>query len=228
MRTFKLFAIFMLYTGLCLPVQAAPKMVASLKNVAETYSVFFIDAKVLRKGITVPQAQATLTAQLAALTPPIKPCYTNADLNATNIRCGTGNTQMQLGSVELYSYNLETLLPGLPIVLDKGVHELMVANFVSPNIGIVGDTTGRIAHVHFTGRVAQFGLDVDPGINASAQSIQLVVNGQALPPQTLTPGVVQFVGVEDQQGFTDVTIISSSITRAFVADKFAFVPLAKF
>jgi hypothetical protein len=228
MRTFTFFAILILYAGLSLPVQAAPVMVPALRSTADAYSLFFVDSKRLRGGVSVPQAQAALTAQLAALTPPLKPCFTTGDLNATNIRCGTGTTQMQLGISELFGYNLETLLVGVPVTLDRGVRQLMASNFLSPVLTTPGDSAGRVTRIHFTGRMAQFGMLVDPGLNASLNSIQFIVNGQALPPQTLTAGVVKFVGVEDPQGFTDITVIAAGVSRAFVADQLAFVPLANF
>jgi hypothetical protein len=228
MRTFTFFAVLTLYVGLSQGVQAAPVMVPALRSTADTYSLFYIDGARLRGGTSVAQEQAILTAQLAALTPPLKPCFATGDLNATNIRCGSGTTQMQLGISELFGYNLETLLTGVPITLDRGVRQLWFSNFLSPNGTIPGDAVGRLARIHFAGRMAQFGMLVDPGVNASLNSIQFIVNGQALPPQPLTSGVVQFVGVEDPQGFTDLTVIAGGVTRAFVADKLAFVPLANF
>ncbi len=228
MRTFTFFAVLTLYVGLSQGVQAVPVMVPALRSTADTYSLFYIDGARLKGGTSVAQEQAILTAQLAALTPPLKPCFATADLNATNIRCGSGTTQMQLGISEIFGYNLETLLTGVPVTLDRGVRQLWFANFLSPNGTIPGDSVGRLARIHFTGRMAQFGMLVDPGLNASLTSIQFIVNGQALPPQPLTAGVVQFVGVEDPQGFTDLTVIAGGVTRAFVADKLAFVPLANF
>ena len=229
MRIFALFAILTLYAGLSLPVQAAPVMVPALRSTATTYSLFFVDGARLRGGVTaVATAKTALTAQLAALTPPLKPCFTTGDLNATNIRCGTGTSQMQLGISELFGYNLETLLVGVPFTLDRGVRQLMASNFLSPVLTTPGDGAGRIGRIHFTGRMAQFGMLVDPGLNASLNSIQFIVNGQALPPQPLTAGVVKFVGVEDTHGFTDLTVIAAGVSRAFVADQLAFVPLANF
>ncbi|MDD1620376.1 MAG: hypothetical protein LUQ11_02760 [Methylococcaceae bacterium] len=228
MRTFTFLAILILYAGLSLRVQAAPVMVPALRDTADTYTLFYIDPKRLDSGVSVAQEQAILTSQLAALSPPLKPCFAAGDLNPSNIRCGKGNTQMQLGTSEVFGYDLETLLIGAPITVARGVRELWFSNFMSPNGTIPGDSVGRLARIHFTGRMAQFGMLVDPGLNASLASIQFIVNGQALPPKPLTTGVVQFVGVEDPQGFTDLTIIAGGVTRAFVADKLAFVPLANF
>lgn len=228
MRTFSFFSILMLYAGLGPLVQAAPVMVAGLRETAETYSLFYIDPKKLRGGLSVAQEQALLTEQLTALTPPLKPCFSSGNLNITNLRCGSGTTQMQLGSGEIYSYNLESLLLAVPITLDRGVTPIWFANFLAPDETIPGDNLGRVARIHFTGRMAQFGMLVDPGINGSLSNIQFIVNGQALPPKPMNPGAAQFVGVEDKQGFTDITIIAGGATRAFVADKLAFLPLAKF
>lgn len=228
MRTFTFFAILILYAGLSLRAQAAPVMVSALRSTAETYVLFYIEPKRLPSGMTVALEQANLTAELAAMTPPMKPCFANGNLNATNIRCGTGTLQMQLGINELFSYNLETSLPALPFNLDKGVTQTWFANFLSPDGIIPGDNFGRLTRIHFTGRMAQFGMLVDPGLNGSVNSIQFIVNGKALAPTPLIAGTVQFVGVEDPQGFTDLTVIAGGATRAFVADKLAFVPLAKF
>lgn len=230
MRTFAFFAVLLFYVGLSLRVQASPIMIPALRSTADTYSLFYIDPKKLDSKLTVAQEQAILTSQLAALTPPLKPCFTTGNLNTTNIRCGTGTRQMQLGISEVFGYNLESLLAGQPepITLDKGVTPIWFANFQSPDLAIPGDSVGRIARIHFTGRMAQFGMQVDPGLNGSLNSIRFIVNGQVLPPASLTAGVIQFVGVEDPQGFTDLTIIAGGNTRAFVADKLAFVPLANF
>ncbi|MGR8931790.1 MAG: hypothetical protein ACU836_14225 [Gammaproteobacteria bacterium] len=227
MRTFNLITLLTLSASLAPPVQAAPAMIPATRDTPEIYSLFYIDAARL-KGSSVAQEEAYLTEQLAALTPPRKPCFASGDLNATNIRCGSGTTQIQLGISEIYGYDLETLLVGAPITLNRGVRQLWYANFMSPNLTIPGDSVGRIARFHFTGRMAQFGMLVDPGANSSLNSIQFIVNGEALPPKPLTAGVVEFVGVEDSQGFTDVTIIAAGITRAFVADQLAIVPLANF
>lgn len=228
MRTLTFFTILILYAGLSLRVEAAPTLIPALRSTADTYSLFFVDGTRLKGGTSVAQEQAILTDQLATLTPPLKPCFATGDLNPTNIRCGTGTTQMQLGISEIFGYSLETLLQPAPITLDRGVKQLWFSNFMAPNGTIAGDSVGRVARIHFTGRMAQFGMLVDPGLNASLTSVQFIVNGQALPPTPLTAGVVQFVGVEDRQGFTDLTIIGAGVTRAFVADKLALVPLANF
>lgn len=228
MRPFSFIAALAFYAGLSQGVQAAPVMVPTLRSTADTYSLFYVDGTRLKGGSSVAQEQAFLTSQLLALSPVLKPCFTIGDLNPTNIRCGTGTSQMQLGTSELYGYNLETLLVGAPVALNRGVRQLWFSNFLAPNLTIPGDSVGRIARIHFTGRMAQFGMLVDPGLNASLNSLQFIVNGQALPPQQFTPGVVQFVGVEDKEGFTDLTIVAGGVTRAFVADKLAFVPLANF
>jgi hypothetical protein len=228
MRTFKFFSILVLYGSLLSQAQAAPVMVSALRSPADTYSLFYIDGAKLRGGTSVAEEQIILTDQLAALDPPLKPCFAGRDLNPTSIRCGSGTTQMQLGSSEFFGYDLETLLIGPPITLNRGVRQLWFSNFLAPTILGPGDNVGRIASIHFTGRMAQFGMLVDPGANASLSSIQFIVNDHALSPVALTPGVVQFVGVEDSQGFTDLTIVGAGITRAFVADQFSIVPLANF
>lgn len=241
MRTYTFFLILTLYAGLSLPVQAVPVMVPALRSTANTYSIFFINPKQLSGNTSVAQAQIALTNQLAALTPPLKSCFTDIDFNGTNIRCGTGNAQMQLGISEFFGYNRETLLQGLPSnTLDKSVHKVWASNFLTPPITQPPTPTenGRVARIHFTGRMAQFGMLVDPGragapqlntvLLGSLNTIQFIVNGQALPPKPITAGVVQFIGVEDTHGFTDITVIAAGVTRAFVADKLAFVPLANF
>ena len=68
----------------------------------------------------------------------------------------------------------------------------------------------------------------------SVSGIQFLVNRQTTPIQVLRGGIPTLVGVEDTAGFTDVTLITSgeigstTEARAWIADHFAFVPLAAF
>ena len=227
MKILKLFALPVVCLWLGSPAQAAPRVISAMAGAATTYSFFNVDANKL-KGRTVAEVQNALQLQLdsAGLTA----CWVTGDLNATNINCGNG--AMRFGNTELYTYNLETRIPGFP--LDKEmkvvIREAQGVNFISPNGTVLGDTTGRVVRIHFKQRVERFGMLVDAGAATapSVNGIQFIVNRQSTPVQPLTAGAPQFVGVEDSAGFTDVTIVASGTPRAWIADQFAFVPLAAF
>jgi len=207
--------------------QAAPVMVPAMKTGAQSYAFFYTNTTaLLKKNINPDTFKQSVNSQLP---PGVRACWTSADLNATDIRCGEVTTgQMQLGYTELYTYLNEILLPKDPIVIgkDANIKQVFISNSISPGGGLVADTVGRVSHVHFTVRAAQFGMLVDPN---SATSIQFIVNGQALPPQPLTAGVPLYVAVEDPHGFNDVTIIAGGfLGQAWVADRMGFLPLAQY
>lgn len=211
-----------------LSAQAAPVMVPALKSPAQTYAFFYTDTTALLKKKIDPVAfKQSVADQLAPLG--VQPCWTATDLNATNIRCGDlAAGQMRLGINELFSYTLEALLPKDPITVPKDANfkQVFIANAISAGGNVTPDIVGRVSGIHFSTRVAQFGMLVDPN---SATTIQFIVNDQALPPQTLTTGVPQFVGVEDPHGFSDVTIVAGGpLGQGFVADRLSFVPLSQF
>jgi hypothetical protein len=204
---------------------AAPAMVTAMKSTAQTYTFFFAnEQQLISKSINPVTFKQSVADQLPV---GVKPCWTSVDGNATDIRCGDLATgQMQLGFNEIFSYTGETLLPKDPIVVDKNANfkQVDVANLISPGGNVPADLVGRVSRIHFTQAVGQFGFLVDP---SSATSIQFIVNNQALPPRHLTTGIVQFVGVEDLGGFSDITIIAGgNIGQGFVADRFSYVLLS--
>jgi hypothetical protein len=227
MKIIKFFALPVLYVCLGSPVQAAPKVISAMVGAATTYSFFQVDTNKL-KGRTVTDVQAALQLQLD--TAGLTACWVAGDLNATNINCGNG--AMRFGNTEFYTYNLETRIAGFPLdkTMQVVIREAQGVNFISPNGAVLGDTTGRVVRIHFKQRVARFGMLVDAGAATapSVNGIQFFVNRQSTQVQPLTAGAPQFVGVEDSAGFTDVTIIASGTPRAWIADQFAFVPLAAF
>ncbi len=227
MNFFKYLTGIAIYIGLAAAAQAAPKVISTLGIAATAYSFFTVDTNKL-KGRTVLQVQTELQQQLDVNATGLTACWVAGDLNTTNINCGNG--AMRFGNAELYTYNLETNIPGVPFALDKAVGEAQGTNFITPNGTVLGDSTGRVVRIHFNKRVAQFGMLVDGGVAASPtlNGIQFVVNQQTTPIRTITAGAPQFVGVEDSGGFTDVTIIASGTPRAWIADHFSFVPLSAF
>lgn len=228
MNHIKYLAGIVILIGVASPAQAAPRAISTMGAAATTYSFFIVDNRKISGGRTVAQVQNELQQQLDTNNTGLTACWVTGDLNATNINCGAG--AMRFGNAELYTYNLETNIPGVPFATDKAIREAQGANFISPNGAVLGDTTGREVRIHFNQRVAQFGMLVDSGAAASpsVNSIQFIVNQQSVSVQTLVPGTVNFAGVEDPNGFTDVTIISSGTPRSWIGDQFAFVPLAAF
>jgi hypothetical protein len=232
MRYFKFYVLIALTLWMMSSVDAAPIAIPAVRITPATkvYTFFTFDARKLSKlGLTVQQEIDKLTQQLISTdpaVPSITPCPIATDLNVTGVSCGTG--AIRLGTNELFTYNMETLLPPVPVKLDNGVSEQYGANFLSPNGTFPGDSTGRVVGIHFKQRMAQFGLMIDPGLAGSVNGIQFIVNRQATPVQPIAAGVPQFVGVEDSAGFTDVTIIASGTPRAWIADQFSYLPLAAF
>ncbi len=206
---------------------ASPKLITAMGAGSTAYSFFTVDTRKLR-GRTVLQLQTELQAQLDSNGTGLTACWVAGDLNVTNISCGNG--AMRFGNTELYTYNLETRIPGVPFLLDKALGEAQGTNFITPNGTVLGDTTGRVVRIHFNQRVAQFGMLVDGGAATSPtiNGMQFIVNRQTTPIQAITAGAPQFVGVEDSSGFTDVTIIASGTPRSWIADHFAFLPLTAF
>lgn len=217
-----------LCAAVTLSAEAAPVMVPALKSPARTYAFFYTDtAALLKKKINPDTFKQSVAVQLAPAG--VTPCWTPGDLNSTDIRCGDLATgQMQLGVNELFSYTLEALLPKDVISLpkDANLKQVFIANSVAAGGNITPDIVGRVSRIHFTIRIAQFGMLVDPN---SATTVQFIVNDQALPPQALTTGVPRFVAVEDPHGFSDVTIIAGgALGQGFVADRLGFVPISRF
>ncbi|MGJ0483563.1 MAG: hypothetical protein ACR65R_03385 [Methylomicrobium sp.] len=227
MRILKLLLLAIMWVLFGSYSHAAPRVISAMAGGATAYSFFVVDTKRLN-GRTIQQVQNELQQQLDANATGLTACWVAGDLNATNINCGNG--ALRFGNTELYTYNLETNIPGVPFVTDKAIREAQGANFISPNGTVVGDTVGREVRIHFNQRVVQFGMLIDAGaaVAPSVNRVQFIVNRQPVSAQRLVPGVVNFAGVEDPNGFTDVTIISSGIPRSWIADQFSFVPLTAF
>ncbi|MCX7084103.1 MAG: hypothetical protein NTY69_01040 [Methylococcales bacterium] len=218
-------------TGLSIYAQAAPKAITAMASPATTYSFFTVNTSKIPNGSTFASIQASLQAQLDLNSPKLTACWVTGDANRTAINCGNG--AMQLETNEAYTYNIGTSIAPYPLPtkeLKAAILESQVSNFISSVLGTAGDLTGRVVNIHFKQRVAQFGMIVDSG-QANAPSItglQFVINHQTVPVQSLTGGAPNFVGIEDKAGFTDLTIIASGSSRAWVADQLAFVPLSAF
>lgn len=227
MRHKKIRSLFLLIGMVSTAIEAAPTTITAMRIAPETkiYSLFTFDAVKLNKnGVSIPQAVAALTSQLAASTSPVvSPCQIPGDVNATNIVCGL----MRFSGNEFFTTTAAISLPGLPFKTDVGVGVEYGDNFLSPNGLIPGDSTGRVVHVHFSQRMVQFGFTIDPG-GPSLSGVQFVVNRQTLPVVPLTANTPQFVGVQDSLGFTDITIIPSGVPRTWIGDQFSYLPLSAF
>ena len=234
--------------ALGLNVQAAPINITALSATAPATTYTFIKVNVdIAKFPAWKTAFQVLTALQTDLTAnKLTACNIAGDLNRTGIDCGNGD--MKLATNEAYTYNVAGAVPPYVIpnitatVLDpkngKTVINTLadvltlgqVSNFFASTPGVPGDLTGRVINIHFKQRVAQFSMQVSAGqaLAPSVTGIQFMVNHQLTPVQAVTGGVANFVGIEDKAGFTDLTIIASGSTRAWVADYLAFVPLSAF
>lgn len=214
-----------------IPAEARPVAISAINAGAQVYEFYILDAAKLSKiGLTVGQEFTKLTTQLAPFG--IKPCQIATDLNGTGVSCGDTTTgTIRFSSNEFFTYNNGFELPGSPIPanqLDAGVNKRYGSNFLAPTV--IGDlgTPGRPFTVHFSHRVAQFGMLVD-GPNGSIGGVQFIVNHQPMPIIPLVANTPTFVGVEDTLGFTDVTVIpSGGQSMTFVADQFSFLLQANF
>ncbi|MCX7100015.1 MAG: hypothetical protein NTX38_00595 [Methylobacter sp.] len=250
MKKIKLISLAVVCAGLSSQVQAAPKLIPTMGSAATTYSFFTIQSP--PAGVSALTVQTMLQGELDVSTalPKLTACWVTGDLNVTPVNCGNG--AMQFANADLYTYNGASNIPpfnvsnALVVGIDpkKGttLKKLTLtskgANFRVGTVGVPnsGDTTGRVVNIHFNQRVAQFGMLVDSGqaLAPSVSGIQFIVNRQTTLVKPLVAGAATFVGVEDSAGFTDISIIASgdvqsqSGVRAWNADQFAFVPLAKF
>lgn len=187
-----------------------------------TFALYTIDAK----KVTSTSAEiANLTSQLSSYG--VNPCIVTTDINATPIKCGAG--LVQFGTNELYSYNSPINLQPIQVNLDRGVKQVFAANFRSPVGTIAGDSVGGAVHIHFNKLVYQFSMNFDSGqsIAPSVGSVQFFTGttSQATPiEQPLVAGTVQWAGIQDPNGFTDVVVVpSGGATSAFVSDMFSIV-----
>lgn len=220
------------------PAGADPiSLVAAMPPGTPQYSLFFIDVSRLRDQ-TPAQAKAALESQVAPFG--ITPAYVNADLNATPIAFGP----VHFGVFELYSYNRESIMPSveeapLNLTLDRGVKNLLAVNFRTPVL--VGDPTdvGHAVHIHFDEPMKTFGMMVDAtaaigGLlitDALRFEAQTDTDGDGLLEtvtieRTMTVDAPEFVGVDVPTGFTDLLVTPlGGMTQAFIADRFAYVPM---
>jgi hypothetical protein len=229
MRFFKYYVLIALST--VATVQAAPTAISAVRVTPATkvYTFFTFDAKKLAKlGLFVSDEIAKLTQQLASTNPAvasITPCEVPGDLNFTQLSCGNG--EIRFGDRELYTFNTGFNIPAVGVRLDNGVHQEYGINFLAPNNLFPGDGAGRVVRVQFKQRMAQFSLLIDTNTGTS-NGIQFIVNHQSTPVRPLPAAGVTFVGVEDSDGFTDVTIITSGGSRQWYSDRFSYLPLANF
>jgi hypothetical protein len=221
----------LLGTALATPAQAAPKMIKALGPNAQVFEFYVLDAVKLSKiGLSTAQELVKLQGQLAPFG--LKPCQIDTDINGTGVICGDAqNGLMEFGTNEFFTYNFGGALPGSPIpnkTLDAGVNKRYGSDVLTPTLVGQVATAGRPVQIHFSQRVAQFGMLFAEGTTA-VSGVQFIVNRQALPVTSLDPAIPTFVGVEDPHGFTDVTIVpSGGQSQAYVVDHFSFLPLTQF
>ncbi|MBK8814375.1 MAG: hypothetical protein IPN42_02170 [Methylococcaceae bacterium] len=240
-----LYKSMMLTLGIALtaPSLAAPRLIGDtdLKAAKTSYSFFYADpSKVL---LTTATIQTQLQQRILAAGLSVKPCLIPGDLNVSNLVCDGGAIRF---GADFFAFNSTTNIPkaNLPFTVadeDSGLDK------VSMEFGVNGRTpvlnqpneAPRVIQIRFNNRIAQFGMVFDPYIVTDTpdlfegrvtDGIQFIVNGQSTPFRDLTQetrGNVPFVGVEDPNGFTEVTIISSG-GGSIIGDQFTIVPLANF
>ncbi len=214
---------------------------------SNSYVFIYMDPKKISQS-QVAKELATVNNQLAGLNSasPISACKVSFDFNSSGMNCGNG--LMQFNTYDFYTYKQSFNLQSLPIRFNAGVKEVLGANFVTPTASFIGDNAGRVVHIHFGVPVSQFLIHVDSGQAAapSVGNIQFTVSNGALdvlpgsvgyvaPTDVADSNVVtltaptQFVGVQRDQGFTDVRITASGgQSQAFVADLFSVVTSTNF
>ncbi len=218
--------------GLTESALASPKLIDAMPSTATRYSLFSLVTNKFVAGDSNGSVTAALQAELNLKTPKLTACIIRGDLNISAINCGNG--AIQFGSSDFYSYNGITSLPPITLTnaLDRKIRKGVASNFIVGSVVpfFQGDPTGRIVNIHFNQRVAQFGMLLDAGqaLAPAVTGIQFIVNHQATPIKAVTGGIINSIGVEDSAGFTDLTIIASGSTRAWVCDQFGFVPLSAF
>ena len=225
MNAIKFLFLPLLCSAVAQSAMATPKTISVVQNTAIKYSFFMVDTAKLPTGLLEQQAQNNLIAQLS--TDGVTPCWVRGDLNSTGISCG----DIRFGNGELYTYNLETNMPPITTqVIEKYYRHATGVNFLVSTTGL-GDQFGRIVHIHFNQRMAQFGMYVDAGqvLAPNITGVQFVVNRETTPIQPVPAGPGgAFVGIEDPHGFTDIDVIPVGVTRAFGADQFSVVPMINF
>lgn len=204
--------------------QAPSPITKSIDGAVKTYALFVVDAKKIKN--TPAKELATLTTQLSSYQ--ITPCTVLKDINATPITCGAMTAS--LGLSQLFSNISPINLAHLPINFNKGVKQVFAANFMSPDAPVVGDTSGRLAHVHFKTVVTDFAMQVDAGQidSASVESLRYWVVDSAgtrisSVDVPVTDGQVQWAGIHIPGGTQDIEIEPlGGFTQAYTLDQLAY------
>lgn len=225
------------------PLTAAPRLIsdADLKTTKTSYSFFYADPRRVR--LTTATIEAQLTDRLRAAGLSTTPCLIPGDLNVNNLVCGGGAVRF---GADFFAFNSLTNIPK-PNLLFTRADQDSGLDRVSIEFGVNGRTPvlnqpnemPRVIQIRFNRRMAQFGMVFDPFIVTDtpdlqegrvSDGVQFIVNGQATPVRDFTQqlrGEIPFVGVEDPNGFTELTIISTG-GGSIIGDQFTIVPLANF
>ena len=203
----------------------APVLMTSKPVGGFDYALFIIDPKKYPLAASKTQALATLTGQLSGNG--ISPCLVATDINFTPITCGNG--LVSLGVNQMYTYTLPINIVHLPIKFAAGIKQVFASNFRSPVGLIPGDSVGHTVHVHFNKPVMQFAMNIDSGqvVAPSIDNVQFVIGTgltQISISHSLIPGTAEWVGVQAAGGITDLDIVATGITNAFVIDQLVVVP----
>lgn len=234
---------FALCTAFALPVSAAPRLIGDtdLRAAKTSYSFFYADPKKVQ--LTTTQIQSRLKDLLTQAGLSTTPCLIPGDLNVNNLVCGNGAIRF---GADFFSFNSITnipkpTLPFTQVDKDSGLDSVSLefgVNGRAPTIGQPNEAP-RVIQIRFNKRIAQFGMVFDPFIVTNApdplegrvsDGVQFIVNGQVTLVRDFTQeirGNIPFVGVEDLNGFTEVTIVSSG-GGSIIGDQFTIVPLANF
>jgi hypothetical protein len=230
---------------MALPAAAAPRLISAdaLKAGKTTFSLFYVDlTKVL---LSKAVSAATLQARLDTAGEGLTACLLAGDVNANNINCGNG--LMQLGadffSTTTGSNHAAPIINWLPEDKDSGLDKSTVEFGVNSRTNTVLNgpfETPRVFHIRFNKPIAQFGFLIDPFLVADPTTpltegrlldgLQFIVNGQNTPVHSFASalrGDIPFVGVEDLNGFTEVTVIGTAL-GSVKPDRYTIVPLTNF
>ena len=204
----------------------APVLMTSKPVGGFDYGLFYMDPKKFPLAASKTQALATLTSQLSGHG--ISPCLVATDINFTPITCGNG--LVSFGVNQMYTYTLPLNIVQLPIKFAQGIRQVFASNFRSPVGLIPGDSIGHTVHVHFNKPVMQFAMNIDSGqaVAPSIDSVQFVIGvgvNQVSVAHSLIPGTAEWVGVQTVGGITDLDVVATGSTQAFVIDQVVVVPL---
>jgi len=181
-----------------------------------SFAFFWMNLKQI--STSTAQTLATLNNQLNQIG--LSACMVKTDINATPINCGNG--LVKFGTNQLFSNTTAPHQTTVGLRLPRGVKTVYGTNYLSATAGgtIPGDTTGRLVDVHFNVPVTEFAMEFDPGaapskVNPSPTSTidaidfysGVAPNKVKLGSYNLVRGVTQWVGVQDPNGITDLTIV---------------------